>query len=625
MKINGRYFYEIWVSVMQRFKALDRTRQVFVLSLILVTSSILIAYAVQTDFGRIDIRYISIVNEEGFTVTGKLYKPVTATVENPASGVLLLHGMNNDKDTEGPAALELARRGIVALALDEMGHGNSDSGGALLEALSGQTTLGANASYQYLKQFTFVDASSTGLIGHSMGASVASAVAGMNPDHRAIVIQADGPYNLSLYPFFNNYLAVWAYYEELFETRDRASFYADSMVQIAQNEGLTSPDDASEDYTYGDFTNGTAHRYALCPCTHPGSTWNAKGVAETCAWMLQALDGVAANEAYSLSAIPTQTYMIRECATLFALIVAVLSIIPLAFILMEHPYFSIIKTPKPECVVNKGKEWWKVAIGNALIGGITFLFLPFIGLFGGALLGMVIPIFLLAVANGSLLWLLVNAIIAWYVFKRWFKKMNENEGLTLSDVGAFENVEGDTNREILKRTVILTMILFSYLYALVALSQSYLAIEFRYMWPQLKMFTPARFIQFLIYLIPVLPFFTFNGGVILFGLLRQEEYDSPLKTQMIWWIKNVIAMEGVLLLAILIQYVPMFLFGTGPLLSLGGFFGLYGIFLMAVLPFFAGIFFIMTAFYIKTGRIYLGSFVGTVLVVWVMAVGSLIM
>jgi hypothetical protein len=94
---------------------------------------------------------------------------------------------------------------------------------------------------------------------------------------------------------------------------------------------------------------------------------------------------------------------------------------------------------------------------------------------------------------------------------------------------------------------------------------------------------------------------------------------------MIWWIKNVIAMEGVLLLAILIQYVPMFLFGTGPLLSLGGLFGLYGIFLMAVLPFFAGVFFIMTAFYIKTGRIYLGSFVGTVLVVWVMAVGSLIL
>jgi pimeloyl-ACP methyl ester carboxylesterase len=586
-----------------------------------VTSSVLVAYAIQTDFGRINVRYVSIIDENGYTVTGKLYKPVTATIENPASGVLLLHGMNNDKDTEGPAALELARRGIVALALDELSHGNSDSGASFL--LSGGT-LGANASYQYLKQLAFVDASRTGLVGHSMGASVATTLARTNPDHRAIVIQADGPYNLSLHSYFNNYLAVWAYYEELFDTRDRASFYTDSMAQIAQNEGLASSEDASEDFTYGDFTNGSAHRYALCPCTHPGATWNAKGIAETCAWMLQSLNGVSASEAYPFSAISNQTYMIREGATLFALIVAVFSIIPLAFILMDHPYFEMVKGPMPERVVNKGKAWWKAAIGNALIGGITFLFLPFLGMMGGFILGMLVPVFLLGVANGSVLWLFVNAIIAWFVFKRWFKKMNKTEGLTLSEVGSFENMEGNKNPEILKRTVILTIILFGYLYTFVSLSQSYLAIEFRYMWPQMKMFTPTRFIQFLIYLIPVLPFFTFNGGVILFGLLRQEEYDSPIKTQMIWWIKNVFAMEGVLLLAILIQYVPMFLFGTGPLLSLGGLFGLYGIFLMAVLPFFAGIFFIMTAFYIKTGKIYLGSFVGTVLVVWAMAVGSLI-
>jgi hypothetical protein len=40
----------------------------------------------------------------------------------------------------------------------------------------------------------------------------------------------------------------------------------------------------------------------------------------------------------------------------------------------------------------------------------------------------------------------------------------------------------------------------------------------------------------------------------------------------------------------------------------------------------AGVFlFIMTAFYIKTGKIYLGSFVGTILVFWVMAVDSVIM
>ena len=64
----------------------------------------------------------------------------------------------------------------------------------------------------------------------------------------------------------------------------------------------------------------------------------------------------------------------------------------------------------------------------------------------------------------------------------------------------------------------------------------------------------------------------------------------------------------------------MFLFGTGPVLNMG----LFGIFLMAYLPLFAGIFFIMTAFYIKTGSVYLGSIMGTLLVVWILTAGMLI-
>jgi len=140
------------------------------------------------------------------------------------------------------------------------------------------------------------------------------------------------------------------------------------------------------------------------------------------------------------------------------------------------------------------------------------------------------------------------------------------------------------------------------------------------MWPVLKLFTPDKFGQFIVNIIPVFPFFLVNGGVFVYGMIRLPESETPLKTQMIWWIKIVFAMESTLLVMILVNYLPMFLFGTGPLLAMG----LYGIFLMAYLPIFAGVFFIMTAFYIKTGRIYLGSIVATLLVVWIMTAGMLI-
>jgi dienelactone hydrolase len=602
---------------------LDMNKRLLILCLILIGSSALLSHAVQNDFGAIDVDYIRIVDESGFAVTGKLYRPVTATEDNPAPGVLLLHGMNNDKDTEGPAALELARRGIVALALDQISHGDSDRIIDIIGYFIGtfDSTLGGNASYQWLKSLPYVDETQTGLVGHSMGAGTAAAIAATNSDHRAIVIQADGPYNLTTHSYMNNYLAVWSFYEELFTTQPRSEFLQDSLEMIAYNENLTSVSNAEADFTYGTFTDGSAHRYAQCPCTHPGATWNSEGVSETTAWMLQALMGMSESDATSLSAVSTQTYMIREGATLLAVIVSVISLIPLASILLEIPYFNKIARPLSQKVPIQGKKWWSYAILNSLIGGITFLFLPMLGLMGGAVLGAFAPIFLLVTGNGLVLWFLVNALIAGVFYKLWFKKASVGEeGITHADIGRFETVRDPESRDVIFRTVVLSVALIAYLYVLVGASQQFLAIEFRYMWPVLKIFTPEKFGQFIVNILPVFPFFLINGGVYAYGMMRLPESDTPLKTQMIWWLKIVFAMESTLLVLILVNYLPMFLFGTGPILLMG----LYGIFLMAYLPIFAGIFFVMTAFYIKTGRIYLGSILATLLVVWIMTGGMLI-
>lgn len=608
---------------MQRIKGLDRKKQLFLLALILILSSTLVGFAIQTNFGSIDVDYIRIVDESGLAITGKLYRPTSATDDNPAPAVLLLHGMNNDKDTEGPAALELAKRGIVALALDELSHGDSDRVIDFLSALTGMgaATLGGNAAYQWLKTLAFVDATQIGLVGHSMGAGTASAIAEMNSDHRAIVIQADGPYNLTEHSYMNNYLAVWSFYEELFTIQARADFLADSLEMIAENEGLSGPEAAQVDYTYGSFADGSAHRYAQCPCTHPGATWNQKGVAESTAWMLQALAGYSESAAWAISGIETQTYMIKEGATLFALITAFLSLIPLASILLETSYLNKIVKPLPQRIPTEGRQWWIFALINAVIGGVTFLFLPMLGLIGGAVLASILPVFLLVTGNGLLLWFLVNALIAYSFFRSWFRKNFQGEGgISYEDVGRFGSIRDPESWDVILRTILLSVILFTYLYLVAVSTQFFGNIELRYMWPVFKGFTPEKFLQFLVNIAPVFPFFIINGGVFAYGMIRQPEYGSPLKTLLVWWIKLVIAMESVLLILILVNYLPMFLLGTGPLLNMG----LYGIFLMAYLPIFAGIFFLTTAFYQQTGRIYLGSIMATLLVVWIMTAGMLI-
>ncbi|MFX1250107.1 MAG: alpha/beta hydrolase [Promethearchaeota archaeon] len=598
-----------------KLRKLKKNERWFILFAAIMVASAVVGHLLQNDFGSIHIQTIKIVDENGYAVIGKLYRPIGATQSNPLPGVLLLHGFNNDKDTEAPAALELARRGFVALSLSQLGHGDSDGQLSLAVFTDPSMTLGANASYQYLKNLPFVDASNTGLIGHSMGGSVAIQLAITNSDHRAIVIQAGGPLNLTETGELHNYLNTWPLYEELFSIQDRTSFLADGLAMIEYNTGETG----KVDTTYGNFTAGTAQRYALCEATHPGGTWNNKAVAEICDWMRQALkDG-----AYDNYWIPVeqQTYQLKELCTLAALVASVLSIIPLASILMKTDFFQKVVQPMPDRFVNEGRSWWILAGINAAIGGVTFLVLPMLGM----ILGIILPIFNLVTGNGTLLWLLINALLCWVLFRRWYRKVNEKDNINYYDMGvSFDKEKKVYDWDILGKTLLLAVILFAYLYIAASISQSLLGVEFRYNWPIFKQFNGVRFIQFLIYLIPVLPFFLVNGGIFLFGQIRQKEYESFEKTQFIWWVKNCFAMEAGLIFVFLLQYVPMILLGTGPIFGPLPTAGLFLIFLMQTIPQFAVIFFIMTYFYQKTGKIYLGAIMGSILTTWIMAVASAI-
>ena len=58
----------------------------------------------------------------------KLYTPSGMKDGEKAPGVLLLHGYQNDHETNAAYAIELAKRGVVVLSIDEYGHGASKPG-----------------------------------------------------------------------------------------------------------------------------------------------------------------------------------------------------------------------------------------------------------------------------------------------------------------------------------------------------------------------------------------------------------------------------------------------------------------------------------------------------------------
>ena len=106
-------------------------------------------------------------------VSGILFKPDTATAENPAPAVVFTHGYLNNREMQLQNAIELARRGFVVLAVDREGHGNYDNAtntGALM------ATNGLYDSAKYLYNLDYVDKDKIGISGHSMGGFTTSAV-----------------------------------------------------------------------------------------------------------------------------------------------------------------------------------------------------------------------------------------------------------------------------------------------------------------------------------------------------------------------------------------------------------------------------------------------------------------
>ena len=113
---------------------------------------------------------ISLTGEEtkinGKVVSGILFKPKDATADNPLPAVVLTHGYLNNREMQLQNAIELARRGFVVLTVDREGHGNYENSG---EQSAVMATNGLYDSVKYLYNMDYVDKDKIGISGHSMG------------------------------------------------------------------------------------------------------------------------------------------------------------------------------------------------------------------------------------------------------------------------------------------------------------------------------------------------------------------------------------------------------------------------------------------------------------------------
>ncbi|WP_051977435.1 serine aminopeptidase domain-containing protein [Necropsobacter rosorum] len=570
-----------------------------------------LAAQVERDFGRIDVRIISFMTEEQQPMSAKLYRPVSASADNPKPALLALHGYQSDKEaTNTFGALELARRGFVVLAIDHFGHGYSTKLPAANKNMSG-----ANNGYRYLKSLPFVDKERLGIFGHSTGALNAIRVAKLNPDHKAVNGQSSNGGDPSLH----NYLLTQGLFEEIGGYREKSFPVKNLVNHPARLTAFSLPENDTLlwNHTYGDISQGTARRAALVNGTHLGVMIAEQTNKEAVLWFNQTLQNGEQDDDWRDP--DDQIYWYKEFAGLFALSCALISALFLADALLRTRYFaSATKTPTESTALSPAK-WRLFALVNILA---TIVLYPLLTQWGGANepIAALLPFMPLEMGNGIILWLSVSAVINLLFFLLWRRK----NPIPLAEFGL--TAQHATTRQVIGRSLILSVILIGWLYIIALSVYHFFGVELRFLWPLLKPLTVERIALFPVYWLPVFFFFFIFNGLIIGVQMKLPLRKTLSATWLNWTGKTVIFATGGLFILWGFHFIPDFMqIGPGfDLLGLPQFGGRWMMMLAVIIPQFIVFIALNHWCYLKTGYIWFGVFFTSMLMTWILVGGQVI-
>ncbi|MFT5493659.1 MAG: fermentation-respiration switch protein FrsA (DUF1100 family), partial [Limisphaerales bacterium] len=133
-----------------------------------------LASRVQTSGGRVAVYGIKIPTQNGQWLAADLFKPRSATSDRPAPLVVVVPGFQRSKETLSNISLELARRGIVVIAIDPYAQGGSSSSTSRRAATTEGYGMFAVVDYAHdTSNLNYIDKTRIGTTGHSAGGNAA--------------------------------------------------------------------------------------------------------------------------------------------------------------------------------------------------------------------------------------------------------------------------------------------------------------------------------------------------------------------------------------------------------------------------------------------------------------------
>lgn len=568
-------------------------RRMLLCSLVLIVVGDVLAWGIQTGWGRIEVTDVRWTVDGGRRMSGLLYVPPGATSESPAPGVLAVHGYINSRETQSGFAIELSRRGYVVLAIDQPGHGYSDPAPF-------QAGFGGPAGLARLRALDVVDTANIGLEGHSMGGwAVLIAAAAAPDDYASIVIEGSStgtsgaPDGVPGSP--RNLAVVFSLYDEF----SRLMWGTDVAGQVNAGEklmttfGTTEPVEVGR--LYGSIAEGTGQILHQPPVTHPGDHLSRRAIGHAVDWFGQTLEGGDDRP------VSDQVWFWKELGTLTALCGMVMLLFPLGLLLLTTPFFASLAGAPSAPKGATGRAWWGAAALFAGVPAVTLF--PFKDLGGRLPASALLP---QSITNQLLVWAVLVGLISLALFTLWHVVSGRRAGSGPDDYGLTRH--GRFSISEVGRSFLLAALVALCAYATLAASAALFTTDFRF-WVFAVKPLSTRQARVAITILPALVFFFAVYGMVLFGQLRRDR--PPLHEAVSTVVLSTAGFVGLLAM----QYTPLFLGGTlwdasEPLWTIIAF---------QFVPLMTIVGLVTWFFQRRTGQIWVGAFLSSLLVAWIVA------
>ncbi len=581
-----------------------RTYYLLGVALLIVLVGGLIGYWAQTSGGTITVKDVRFVGTNGKVMSGLLYIPPGVTNENPAPGILAIHGYINSRETQDGFAIEFARRGYVTLSLDQTGHGYSDPP-AFANGFGGPDGLA------FLRSLDIVDPDNIGISGHSMGGWAVAIAAGAHPeDYQSIILEGSStgtfgaPEGTAEFP--RNLALIFSQWDEFAQFMWGANT-APEIVNTEKLQTLFGTDETVEvGRLYGDIEEGTARQLYMPRTTHPGDHISYQAIADAIEWFNMTLEGGNDLDPYD------QVWYWREIGGFIALIGMVLFMFPLGALLLETSFFKELADPLPEFKGLKGWGWWVGAAVLVVIPIVTYYWLQHRGnewFPAGSFWPQ-------NITTGLVVWAVGNGLIALVLFALWHYFLNRQEGATVNSYGL--TWEGKLNWVKIGKSLLLAVAVIVPTYLLLVISYQLFLVDFR-LWVLAFKAMSARHFGIMLAYLPFFGFFFLMLSTVLGGQLRRVDGEGkPIRLSYALLINVALLIVGFVVL-LLIQYIPLLSGGTMPLAE-----PLLTIVAIQIVPLMVIVALVLTYFFHKTGRIYVGGFLIAMLISWYIIAGQAI-